>query len=153
VDACRDSSEALALGRVYERGGDLTRAESCYRHAAGSDGVEVRGEALYRLGLRCRRAQRFEEAAGVWRQLLTFGESRRGRPSPTLEALRQFAAEALAIHHEHRARDYVTARELAMFALEDVSDAAGRRRDGLRHRLARLEKKISKGLDAPLFSS
>ena len=52
VGACRDANEALALGRVYERGGNLTRAELCYRTAAASDSGEVRGESLYRLGLR-----------------------------------------------------------------------------------------------------
>jgi uncharacterized protein len=166
VGACRDSSEALALGRVYERAGDPTRAESCYRRAVASDSVEVRGEALYRLGLRCRRERRFEEAADSWRALLSFRESRLVRMSPTLEALWQFAAEALAIHQEHRVRDYVAAKELAMFALEEISDAAGgrqaprphgrngresRENDGLRHRLARLEQKISKSQRAPSF--
>ena len=34
VDACRDANEALALGRVYERGADAIRAECCYRRAA-----------------------------------------------------------------------------------------------------------------------
>ena len=154
VEACRDTSEALALGRVYERGGDVTRAEQCYRTAAASDSAEVRAEALYRLGLRYRRERRFEEASAEWRELLALGESRRGRQSPVLDSLRQFAAEALAIHQEHRARDFVAARELAIFALDEISDAAGRRalKDGLRHRLARLEKKISKNRDARLFS-
>jgi uncharacterized protein len=152
VDACRDSGEALALGRVYERGGNLARAEICYRRASASKSVEVRGEALYRLGLWHRRERRFEEAAVTWRELLALGESRRARPNPMLDALRQFAAGALAIHQEHRAHDFVAARELAMFALEEVNDAAGRRGLGLRHRLARLEKKISKNQDARLFS-
>ena len=152
VAACRDSAEALALGRVYERAEDSTRAEGCYRRAASSADVEVRGEALYRLALRCRRDRRFDEAAVLWRELLGCLESRRARRTPTLEALRQFAAEALAVHNEHRARDYVAARELAMFALDETSDAAGRRHEGLRHRLARLERKISERRDARLFS-
>jgi uncharacterized protein YprB with RNaseH-like and TPR domain len=174
VEACRDASEALALGRVYERGSNPSRAESCYRRAARSELTEVRGEALYRLGLQCRRARRFEEAASVWRELLAFGESRgqtgvrpgsdrgqtgvRPRSDPegqVLEALRQFAAEALAIHEEHRVRDYFAARELAMFALEEISEAAGsparRREEGLRHRLARLDQKISRGQNLRLM--
>ena len=36
-------------------------------------------------------------------------------------AMRQFAAEALAIHHEHRVRNFGAARELALFALEEAS--------------------------------
>ena len=149
VDACRDSNEALALGRVYERGGDAIRAERCYRRATGSEIVDVRGEALYRLGLRYRRARMFEEAAAVWRELLAFGESRPARGSQIVEDLRRFAAEALAVHEEHRVRDYFAARELAAFALEEIGEAGGsparRREEGLRHRLARLDQKISRG--------
>ncbi len=153
VDACRDLSEALALGRVYERSGEVTRAEGCYRRAADADDVEVKGEALYRLGLRYRRERRFEEAAVIWQTLLTLG-SGRGRTTPATDALRQFAAEALAIHQEHRTKDFLAARELAIFALEE-SEAPGRRnrgKDGLRHRLARLDRKITREREnSPLF--
>jgi uncharacterized protein len=151
ADACRDEAEALALGRVYERGGNVVRAEGCYRRAAHSEQAEVRGEALYRLGLRSRRDRRFEEAAGIWRELLVSGVRPGSDPAltPVLEALRHFAAEALAIHEEHRVRDYFAARELAMFALEEISESDGsparRREEGLRHRLARLDQKISRG--------
>lgn len=154
VDACRDVSEALALGRVYERSGEVARAEGCYRRAVDADDLEVRGEALYRLGLRYRRERRFDEAATIWRTLLTVGSSD-ARTSPATDALRQFAAEALAIHQEHRTRDYLAARELAMFALEEIADAPGRRargKDGLRHRLARLDRKITRERESsPLF--
>jgi uncharacterized protein YprB with RNaseH-like and TPR domain len=155
VDACRDASEALALGRVYERGGDPSRAESCYRRATAAEQIEVRGEALYRLGLRCRRNRRFEEAASAWRELLDLGESRADRANPVLEALRHFAAEALAIHEEHRVRDYFAARELAMFALDEITESGAsplrRRQEGLRHRLARLDQKISRGQNLRLM--
>ena len=92
----------------------------------------------------------FEEAAAVWRELLAFGESRPARGRPTIvEDLRRFAAEALAVHEEHRVRDYFAARELAAFALEEIGEAGGsparRREEGLRHRLARLDQKISRG--------
>jgi uncharacterized protein YprB with RNaseH-like and TPR domain len=154
VAACRHVSEALALGRVYERSGDLSRADACYRHAADADDIEVKGEALYRLGLRCRRERRFEDAAEVWRTLLTLGAGT-SRTSPATEALRQFAAEALAIHQEHRTKDYLAARELAMFALDEMGEAPGRRtrgKDGLRHRLARLDRKITRERESsPLF--
>ncbi len=142
ADACRDCTEALALGRVYERAGNVDDAERCYRRALESDVIEVRGEAWYRLGLRYRRAREFERAAAAWRELLALDEWSRARRPSAVEGLRQFAAEALAIHQEHRERDYAAARELAMFALEEGSGAAGRRKDGLRHRLARLERKM-----------
>ncbi len=142
-DACRDAAEALALGRVYERAGSLDRAETCYRCAIESDSVDVKIEALYRLGLRLRRDRRFEEAAEVWRQVLAAAQRRHGD-------VRRFAAEALAIHHEHRRRDLVRAREHALFALEE-SDAASA--GDVRHRLARIERKLRTNKDAQLFSS
>jgi hypothetical protein len=165
--ACRDCTEALALGRVLERaGGDdrfheragaLARAEACYTRAAGSRAAEVKGEALYRLGIRYRRERRFAEAAAIWREVVELTEPRGIRRVGALGDLRQFAAEALAIHHEHRERDLNGARELALFALQE---ADGRRADGVRHRLARLDRKITrrrelsdKKTDAQLFSS
>ncbi len=152
--ACRDCTEALALGRVYERAGTVDRAEECYRRASLSERREVRAEALYRLGLRCRRDRRFVEAAECWRSLLDLATPRPGRRDDfAMASLRLFAAEALAIHHEHRARDYGAARELALFALEEVKGQAPRA-DSMRHRLARLERKIAKrrSAGAQLFS-
>ena len=159
-DACRDSAEALALGRVYERAGTddrmpergaaLARADACYARAAGSRAADVKGEALYRLALRHRRERRFEEAAAIWRQVIELTEPRGVRRMNGLAELRQFAAEALAIHHEHRDRDLESAREIALFALEE---AAGRRADGVRHRLARIDRKIAKKTDAQLLWS
>jgi uncharacterized protein YprB with RNaseH-like and TPR domain len=141
-DLCRDEAEALALGRVYERAGAMDRAEACYRRASSAPAIELRAEALYRLGLRCRRARRFGEAAAAWRSLLDLTKRRASRRHEMLAALRHFAVEALAIHHEHRDRDLETARELAVFALEAVEPADARRADGMRHRLARLDRKI-----------
>src|SRR4029453_5496152 len=69
ADGCPDASQALALGRIYERWGSLDRPKACTRRAAADRllSVEVRSEALYRLGLRCRRDRRFNEAADIWR--------------------------------------------------------------------------------------
>ena len=137
--ACRDCSEALALGRVYERAGAVDRAEACFRGAALSDSTDVRAEALYRLGLRYRRDRRFEEAAEIWREVLAWTERPRGRRA--LVELRQFAAEALAIHLEHRRRDLAGARQQAVFALEQSDD---RRAAVVRHRIARIDRKLAK---------
>ena len=128
----------------------LAHAESCYRRGAESRSAEVRAEALYRLALWHRRERRFIEAAAIWREVLDLTEPKGIRRIVGMRALRQFAAEALAIHHEHRDRDLDCARELALFALED---ADGRRADGMRHRLARLERKIAKKTDAQLLWS
>lgn len=142
--SCRDDAEALALGRVYERAGAIERAEGCYARAVESSRPEVKGEALYRLGLRLRRERRFGEAASSWRALIELTEPRGIRRVARLADLRQFATEALAIHHEHRERDLDGARELALFALQE---SAGARADGMRHRLARIDRKISDRLE------
>jgi DNA polymerase III epsilon subunit-like protein len=146
--SCRDCAEALALGKVFERVDLSERAEACYRNAAVAGDADVRGEALYRLGLRLRRDRRFDEAAAVWHDVLRLTEPRHVRRR--LAGLRKFATEALAIHHEHRDGDLTTARELALFALQETDDDAA---EGLRHRLARLDRKLAKKRDAQLFTS
>jgi uncharacterized protein YprB with RNaseH-like and TPR domain len=150
ADGCPDEPQALAVGRIYERAGLFDRAEACYRRSSTAESVEVRGESLYRLGLRCRRERRFSEAAALWRELVVLTEPRSVRRNATAAALRQFAVEALAIHHEHRGRDLAAARELALFALEEREQEGGdpRRADGHRHRLARLERKLARKDDA-----
>jgi len=102
---------------------------------------------LFQLAVRLRRDRRFIDAAAAWRELaeLTAPRSMRGG---RLGDLRQIAVEALAIHQEHRARDFAGARELAFAALEET---AGRRADGVRHRIARLDRKLARGQDAQLL--
>lgn len=145
-DACRDCAEALALGRVFERADHVSRAEACYRRAAESPESSIRAEALFHLAVRLRRDRRFVDAAEIWRELVEFtapGSMRYGR----LGELRLVAVEALAIHQEHRARDLAGARELAFASLEE---SAGRRADGARHRIARLDRKLARR-ESPLF--
>lgn len=159
-EACRDCQEALALGRIYERAAlddrfldrerVLSDAETCYRRGAHSRTAEVKAEALYRLALSHRRGRRFGEAAAIWREILDLTEPKGVQRITGMRPLRRFAAEALAIHHEHRDRDLNSARELALFALQD-SD--GRRAADVRHRLARLNRKIAQKTDAQLFPS
>lgn len=145
-EACRDGTEALALGRVLERAEHLERAEACYRRAAESREAPVRAEALYRLAVRFRRARRFEDAAALWRELLDLTEPRHRRRG-LLGDLRKVAIEALAIHHEHRARDLAGARELALAFLEE----SGGRTEKVRHRIARLDRKLARRSEAQLF--
>lgn len=146
--AARHAQEALALGRVYERAGWTDRAEAAYEQAAASTRPEqalfggggvgrhqqarVHIEALRALALGARRRRRFERAAEKWRQLLAV------RDCPK-EVLRE-ATEALAIHHEHRVRDLAAAKMFAMKSLEEGTGAAWG--DAVRHRLARIERKL-----------
>jgi tetratricopeptide (TPR) repeat protein len=140
ADGCVDEHEAIAVGRIFERAGHVQRAEACYRRGASAESIDVRAESLYRLGLRLRRDRRFAEAADVWREIVALTATRSARRRQSLNELREFALEALAIHQEHRERDLGSAQELAQFALDETED--GRRADGYRHRLARLQRKL-----------
>jgi uncharacterized protein len=151
---CRDAAEAVALGKVYERAGCLDRAIAAYERAAAdpSAHIDVVLEAIYRLGLRLRRERRFAEAADCWRRLLEVKQGRVGRRSTLLAPLRQFAVEALAIHHEHRERDYEGAKDLTLQLLDESVDGDVRpKTEATRNRLARLEKKIARKNDSHLF--
>jgi uncharacterized protein YprB with RNaseH-like and TPR domain len=146
---CRDAAEALALGKVFERAGCAHRAIACYERALDDAGahIDVVAEALYRLGLRLRRDRRYEQAAAVWRRILELKPGRSRARTPLLSCVRQFATEALAIHHEHREKDFEGAKELALQLLEDAPDP-----ERPRHRLDRLERKISRKNDSHLFA-
>jgi uncharacterized protein YprB with RNaseH-like and TPR domain len=154
IPRCRDAAEALALGKVYERAGSVDRAIAAYQRAAAdpSAHVDVVLEAIYRLGLRLRRDRRFAEAADCWRRLLDVKQGRVGRRSELLAPLRQYAVEALAVHHEHRERDYEGAKELTLRLLDECDERSFRlKAEATKHRLTRLEKKIARKNDSHLF--
>jgi len=130
----RDACECVALGRIYRRAGQLDPAESCFRQAATVFAAPraVREDAFYELATLLRRQRRFADAAQAWRDVLALGH---GRSRAGREAI-----QALAVHHEHRERNLQHARELAMRALQAEQDPA--RRDDLRYRLARIQRKL-----------
>ena len=136
----RDGREAYALGTVYARAGLDARARACFMRAvelspAPPGAFEpLRIEGLRALALGWRRARQWDEAAACWRQLL----DTRGCPPP----IRREAAEALAIHHEHRVRDFAAAKTFAMRNLESGLPPVWTQ--AVRHRLARLERKMDR---------
>ena len=77
-----------------------------------------------------------------WQDLRKVTDPSWRRRDPVLAALHRVAVEALAIHHEHRSRDLDMARELALVALEE--DGGSTHADGMRHRLARLDRKLER---------
>jgi uncharacterized protein YprB with RNaseH-like and TPR domain len=130
---CREACEQLGLGHLYERSGDLPAAEDAYALAAArADDRDVRARAFERLALLRRRARRFDEAAQAWQSIA----DRAKRPFLPVE---RRAAEALAIHHEHRAGDLEAARRYAEVVRGTVS---GRRIADVDHRLGRLSRKL-----------
>jgi uncharacterized protein YprB with RNaseH-like and TPR domain len=134
-DACREPSEQWGLGRVYENAGDVDRAAYAYGLAAASGGSDVRRHALSRLAVLLRRQDRHAEAATAWQEVLELAAA-----DGTLTPLARRAALALAIHHEHRARDFDAAK---LYADTLRAEATGRLRRDAEYRVNRLKKKMS----------
>lgn len=141
ADAAGSGAEALALGRLYLRAGLEARACDAFTRAIALSRApacafdRVRIDAVRALALACRRARRFDEAAGWWQTLM----NTRGCPASILRE----AAEALAIHHEHRVRDLDAARTFALKSLEVEPKPEWKR--AVDYRLARLERKAGSG--------
>ena len=156
-DAISDPREALALGYVYARGyrqgqglpnesNDATleeRARASFRRAidrcrsprGAYDPIRI--DALRALALACRRARQHEQAARLWSELV---ETRGCPPAVVREA-----TEALAIHHEHRVHDLVSAKRFALGGLAALTGAPRPSlAEAMRHRLARIERKMGK---------
>jgi uncharacterized protein YprB with RNaseH-like and TPR domain len=135
----RTATEAVGLGRLYERAGMLSDARACYARAAGLEGhAPLPGdrtslsESLRGYAMLCRRQRCYPESADAWQRLVEM-------PDCPPQALRE-AAEALAVHHEHRLRNPHAAHAFAMRSLPLQGTAA--RRAALQHRVARLDRKV-----------
>jgi uncharacterized protein YprB with RNaseH-like and TPR domain len=142
-DGACDAREALALGRVYVRGGFDARACAAFRRAvemseggrSGASEAPVRIDSLRSLAIALRRSRHYADAAACWRRLL---EARGCPPHIAREA-----TEALAIHHEHRERDLAAAKTFALRSLENGPRPSPAWTEAVRHRVARLESKMS----------
>jgi uncharacterized protein YprB with RNaseH-like and TPR domain len=138
-EAVRDAREALALGHVYLRAGLDSRACDAYHQAVamterGIVSQLIRIESLRALAISYRRARMYGEAAGCWRRLIE-------APGCPPRVVRE-AAEALAVHHEHRERDLAVAKTFALRGLELEARPAWTL--AVEHRLARLERKMQR---------
>ncbi|HVB38114.1 MAG TPA: ribonuclease H-like domain-containing protein [Vicinamibacterales bacterium] len=128
--------ECLALGRMYERLARRDEAADAYERAAGWPGSEdetalVRVEALRRLATLHRRERRHAQAASLWEALID--------DEACPPAVAREAAEALAVHHEHRSHDLLAARR---YARRCLTHAGTRAEQQARKRLARVERKL-----------
>jgi hypothetical protein len=132
--AARTSREALGMGRLYERGGMLREAKSCFARATEMEGddEELRAEAWRALALVARRLRHYDDAAAAWRRVLGL----RVCPRP----IERQASEALAVHLEHRRRDLASARDFTLRLLN--VDESVPRRQAAEYRLARLDRKL-----------
>jgi hypothetical protein len=141
--AISDPREALALGYVYARGGLGARACDAFRYAvdmterspATAAMTVMKSDGLRALALMQRRARQYADAAQCWRRLLDL-------PGCPPEIARE-AANALAIHHEHRVRDLAQARRFALGSLAAVTNGLRPSlAQAVRYRLARIERKM-----------
>ncbi|HEV3141006.1 MAG TPA: ribonuclease H-like domain-containing protein [Vicinamibacterales bacterium] len=136
-EQARDAREAIALGRVYARAGEDGRAREAFERAvemsAESEDEASAIDALRGLAIVLRRAREHHDAAVCWRRLIEMDECP--------PAIAREAAEALAIHHEHRVRDLVAAKSFALKSLE--RERTPRWAEGVRYRVARIERKLS----------
>jgi uncharacterized protein YprB with RNaseH-like and TPR domain len=131
--AARTAREALGLGRLYERGELNDLACEAYRRATDLPADPVTcAESFRSYAVLCRRQRRFRDAAAAWQRII---ELRRCPPLIVREAV-----QALAVHHEHRLRDPHAARQFALQSLR--LEATASRQHAVRHRLARLERKL-----------
>ena len=120
----------------------LLTPSSCHQ----PERTPVRTAALHALALSDRHARRYDDAAARWQALAD---------APDCPALvRRAAVEALAIHHEHRARNLRTARAFALKGLESPGGPAWR--EAVRRRITRIDRKLEKdverraGIDPPV---
>ncbi len=133
VTGAKTAREALGMGRLYERSGMTSAALACYARASAM-GPQLCADALYAHAVLLRRARHFAAAAEVWQRLLDLDDC------PL--RLQREAAEALAVHHEHRLRSLMSARSLAVRSLQ--FDATTTRREATEYRLARLDRKLAR---------
>ena len=142
------AGEQIALGRLYERAGDRARAVRRVRAGGRVRRIATCGaHALARLAVLLRR-----DASGTTRRrrpgraCWTPARSTGARSTP----LERRAAEALAIHHEHRARDLRRGEAVRGAAANEAADAAARTSHRLgRHRSEDRRPKTRRAADRP----
>jgi len=135
------SGSAHGSARLQPDNAPMTHLGAATAHASASvahssDSMAlIKTDALRALARAARRARRYEDAAALWRQVLDVA----GCP----QSVAREATEALAIHHEHRSRDLAAARTFAQLSLDTSMRPAWN--SAVRHRLARIERKMTAG--------
>ncbi len=138
-------ADLYGLGRMYESLGLTGKAERAYRSAVdGPLSQELHDHALRHLSFLLKRQERREEASELWWRAVTDGR----HLYPYVE---------LAKHYEWQVGDCRRAAEVTRGALDHLGTSLRRPQDlrfqaELRHRLARLERKMSRSRGAPTRS-
>ncbi len=136
AETLASSLDLFSLSRIFDRVGAREQSVStCRRALAAGLPQSVEARALWHLASEHKRRREYEQAAGIWIELV------RREEDFAIEAL-----EELAIYHEHRRRDARTALEFVEAAIQRVNATASsphRYLEAFIHRLARLRRKTA----------
>lgn len=138
-----DEGEVLGVASVYEKYGDFQRAAELYQSLNRPDvRDEIAVRAIKKLAILKKREKLFNEAGQLWQALSGFSEA--SGPQVYRE---------LALHYEHREKDYARALEYAKQGMDQMNLTSNQRRD-FEKRLNRIRRKMHQldkegmGLDA-----
>ncbi len=144
----RSARISLALGRLSQKAGCTQTARRYLSEAVASADEKLYPEAAEELSLLHKRAQRWQDAVSLWREMIQrIHESERGVFCSV------FAHVELAKYHEHRTGDLEKALHLTSGAIRHIQrrrrilGASGsgedrRRLEELRHRQQRLQRRL-----------
>lgn len=123
-----DEGELLGVAMLYEKYGDLEKANELYGTVKDSASrTEIVSQAVKRKSILVKKKKLYDEAKELWEFLSTTQD--------------RYAARELSVHFEHREKNYFKALEFVHqgLAAADLTDA---QRQDFEKRLARLNKKI-----------
>jgi hypothetical protein len=125
-----DARDLLAVARLYADRQDTLQAQSILSSVSQSHDAVLRMEARKMLSLLHKGAGLWEDAVGLWRQMI------RDDPGDL------FALVELAKWYEHRVHDHATALKLVGLALEQADIRNSKmEREALLHRRQRLQRR------------
>jgi len=137
-DALEYSADLLGVARCYEEQGQPQRAIAIYSLALErADGSGERAAVIARLAALHKRLGSSDEATLLWERLVAEG-------TPLL-----FPYIELAMHHEHRTRNYAVAAQLTTTACDLARRQRAKELAGIEKRLLRLEKKMQPKVKQP----
>ena len=119
------------MGKYFERMRDWTTALACTQRASPGLNDSYRRDSLIRLSMILKREKRWEEAVGVWKDLIH--EKNAFHLLPYVE---------LAKYLEHREKKFETALDFAKEALKNLPKRRWAEIEQVKHRIARLERRL-----------
>ncbi len=123
-----DEGELLGTAILYEKYGDLEKADELYgavQESAGRDDIVAR--AIKRKAIIAKKKKLYDEARELWEFLARTQD--------------RYAVRELSVHYEHREKKYFKALELVRRGLETIDLTAAQRAD-FEKRWERLNEKI-----------